>query len=167
MSRTIINNGDKIFIDTNVLMFVLYPTNNQQKSLRYIRKLSTLQQWQCQMYINSLVVSEFINVILRLDFNQLKQQDPQTYSNFKRDYRNTQNYNDTLQFAITELDKFCKIYDIKHINDGFDEINIVSLYTNGYNFDFNDLIIAENVCSNGFKLLTDDRDFQSLNVDLL
>lgn len=166
MSGIIINNGDKIFIDTNVLIFILYPANSSYKYSRYLGVISTLQQRQCQMYINSLVVSEFINRLLRDDFYKLKDQNP-NIAKFKQDYRNTQNYIDTLQFAITELEKFCKMYNVKHINDGFNDINIVSLYTNGYSFDFNDLIIAENVRSNGFKLLTDDRDFQSLNVALV
>ena len=166
MGRVIVNNGDKIFIDANVLIFILYPANNPYKYSRYISIITILQQQQCQMYINSLVVSEFINRLLRDDFYKLKDQNP-NIEKFKQDYRNTQNYNDTLQFAITELDKFCKIYNIKHINDNFDKINIVSLYANGYSFDFNDLIIADNVRSNGFRLLTDDRDFQSLNVALV
>lgn len=79
----------------------------------------------------------------------------------------TQNYSDTLRFAITELDRFCKMYNVAHINDDFDKVNIYSLYANGYEFDFNDLIIAESVRSNGFKLLTDDKDFQNLNVALI
>lgn len=167
MSGVTINSRDNIFIDTNVLIFILYPTNLPNKHFQYIGIISTLQQQQCQMFINSLVVSEFINVILRLDFNILRQQNSQVYRNFKRDYRNTQNYSDTLQFAITELDKFCKMYNVVHINDDFDKVNITSLYANGYEFDFNDLIIAESVRSNGFKLLTDDRDFQNLNVALI
>lgn len=167
MSRATINNKDNIFIDANVLIFILYPTNRPYKYSQYINIISTLQQQQCQMFINSLVVSEFINVILRLDFNILRQQNSQAYRNFKRDYRNTQNYIDTLRFAITELDKFCKMYNVAHTNDDFDKVNITSLYANGYEFDFNDLIIAESVRSNGFKLLTDDRDFQNLNVALI
>lgn len=166
MSRAVINNRDNILIDTNVLIFILYPANQPHKYSRYIRVISTLQQRQCQMFINSLVVSEFINKLLRDDFYKLKEQNP-NIEQFKRDYRNTQNYSDTLQLAITELDKFCKIYNITHINDDFDKINITSLYVNGYEFDFNDLVIAESVRSNGFKLLTDDRDFQNLNVALI
>lgn len=166
MSRVAINNKDNILIDTNILIFVLYPTNQPHKHTQYIRVISTLQHQQCQMFINSLVVSEFINKLLRDDFYKLKEQNP-SIEQFKRDYRNTQNYSDTLRFAITELDKFCKIYNIAHINDDFDKVNITSLYVNGYEFDFNDLVIAESVRSNGFKLLTDDRDFQNLNVDLI
>lgn len=96
------------------------------------------------MFINSLVVSEFINKLLRDDFYKLKEENP-SIEQFKRDYRNTQNYSDTLRFAITELDKFCKMYNVAHINDDFDKINIASLYANGYEFDFNDLMILQGV----------------------
>lgn len=159
-----INDGDNVFIDTNVLIFYLYPINPKKYSY-YANAIYMLQKKKCQMFINSLVVSEFINRLLRLDFAQIKDEN---IKDFKRDYRQTQNYINTLKFAITELNKFCETFNVRHIRDDFDKMNIMELYAKyEYSFDFNDLIIAENVRSNKLKLLTDDKDFQNLNITLI
>lgn len=163
-----INDGDNVFIDTNVLIFYLHPSYiNHWKHPIYVNTISMLQEKKCQMFINSLVVSEFINRFLRYDFNKMRDEKPDI-KEFKRDYRQTQYYKDTLQFAITELSKFCEIFNVRHISDDFDKMNIIALYAKyKYSFDFNDLIIAENVRSNNLKLLTDDKDFQNLDVALI
>lgn len=161
-----INDGDNVFIDTNVLILYLHPSHiNRKKRSYYANAIDMLQNKKCQMFINSLVVSEFINRFLRFDFAQIKDEN---IKEFKRHYRQTQNYINTLQFAITELSKFCKTFNVRYIRDNFDKMDIMALYAKyGYSFDFNDLIIAENVRSKNLKLLTDDRDFQNLNVALI
>lgn len=160
-----IEKTDEVFIDTNILIFLFSPSyvnKNTDQVDKYSAIMSSLIQNKCKLYINSHVVSEFINRCLRIDFNN--NYNINNDKDYKKDYRSSSEYAITIEIILKELKKFLTI--AKHINDNFEAFNINSAYTTKKESDFNDLLIADTVKNNGLKLLSDDSDFSdSLGIN--
>ena len=155
-----IDSEEKIFLDTNILVFLFSPSfvNSKEWQIeKYNQIVSKLLLDGNKMYINSHVVSEFINVCLRIDFD--KNFNTNKDKNFKKDYRISTNYGNTLSIILSELKKILKITST--INDDFVSFDILSECTCHQQLDFNDLIIARTVINNDFLLLSDDKDFNN------
>ena len=118
-----------------------------------------LVQNGCKMYINSHVISEYINRCLRIDFDKNVQDSGKTKL-YKEDYRNSPRYEDTLKKVLKELNKFLSLGVIQ-LDDSFSNFNIIDNYKENIKFDFNDMIIAKNVKENSLYLLSDDSDFSN------
>lgn len=160
----VVNENDKVFIDTNILIFLFSPSyvnSSYDQVDKYSAVFSKLIANKCELYINSHVVSEFINRCLRIDFdnNFNINQD----KNYKRDYRGSEEYLKTIKIVLKELKKFLKLAN--HINDDFVSFDISTAYESTKENDFNDLIIADTVKKNNLKLLSDDRDFKEIGID--
>lgn len=153
---------DKVFIDTNILIFLFSPdfvSSREYQVDKYSNIYAKLIENQCKLYINSHVVSEFINKCLRIDFNKNFQNEERT-KEFKKDYRGSSQYKETLSTILHELNKFMSL-NVSQIDDDFSNFDINREYIENDNSDFNDLIIARNVINNNLKLLSDDADFFS------
>ena len=160
-----INNNEKVFIDTNILIYLFSPdfvSSNERNIEQYSKILEILLEKNAQIYISSVVVSEFINRILRIDYEKKKD----TYPDFKRDYRGSNEYKETLKLILKELKKILKI-SIK-IDDSFSEFDIIEWYKKDTNqdLDFNDLNIAFLVEKNNLKLLSNDSDFENFGINI-
>lgn len=160
-----INASDKVFIDTNILIFLFSPSFVSSKRFqvdKYSSIVEKLVEKQCTLYINSLVIAEFINRCLRLDFEKNFNKDGD--KNYKKDYRPSPEYQETLKLVLKELKKFLKIST--QINDYFESFDVLDTCNRYLESDFNDLIIADTVKKNDLKLLSDDGDFKNtLGID--
>ncbi len=163
-----ISGEEKVFIDTNVLVFLFSPFSmaayNQSARDKYSEIFDLLVKKGAEIYVNSIVISEYINVCLRLDFD--KNFNMTNKKDFKKDYRGSHEYKITLKSILGELKKIGKLTN--RINDDFIKFDLISEYTVDINLDFNDTLIAETVIDNSLKLLTDDRDFnnyKSINIE--
>lgn len=148
---------EKVFLDTNILIFLFSPsfvTSASWQIDKYSQIFAKLVENKNEMYINSLVVSEFINRCLRIDFDKNYNNDNK---DFKRDYRQSSEYEQTLKVILNELKKILALTIT--IDDDFSSFNVISEFKNNSQLDFNDLIIARTVINNGFSLLSDDQDF--------
>jgi len=157
-----IDKNDRVFIDTNILIFLFSPdfvSSSDYQIDKYANIYSKLLEKKCELFINSHVVSEFINRCLRIDFEKNFQDEKKT-KNFKKDYRGSSQYKETLSIILKELNKFMSL-NVSQIDDSFSSFDINSEYKENDNSDFNDLIIARNVIDNKLKLLSDDRDFSN------
>jgi predicted nucleic acid-binding protein len=163
-----INKDDKVFIDTNILIFLFSPdfvSSKRHQIDKYSAIYGKLIENNCKLFINSHVVSEFINKCLRIDFEK-NFQDKETSKDFKRDYRESQRYQDTLSLVLKELKKFISL-NVSQLDDEFGIFDIFENYKNNETSDFNDLIIAKIVISNNLKLLSDDGDFNNFkNINI-
>lgn len=164
-----IKKGDKIFIDTNILIFLFSPSSmpknsQQQKISKYSDILNNVRKNENEIFVSSLVISEFINRYLRLDFNKKKEQSKTM--DYKKDYRNNVEGRKAFDMAMKQLEKFYTLTSAKHIGDGFESVEF-SAFSEKSNLDFNDVIIAEIVKSNGLRILTDDNDFKAMGVDIV
>lgn len=163
-----IKKEDRVFIDTNILIFLFSPSSIIKSSNHQIQKYSAvftkLVENKCDLYVNSHVVSEFINRCLRDDFKS--NFNISGDKDYKKDYRGSPEYNKTIKIVLKQLKKF--MATTKHINDDFESFDISKAYDATNESDFNDLIIADTINKNNLKLLTDDNDFKislGINID--
>jgi predicted nucleic acid-binding protein len=160
-----ISKQEKVFIDTNILIYLFSPdfvSSNEKYIEQYSKILEMLLENKAQIYISSIVVSEFINRILRIDYEKNKE----IYPDFKKDYRKSEEYKNTLKLVLKQLRK---IFKISHkIEDNFIEFDVLDWYKKDSNqdLDFNDLHIAFIVEKNGLKLLSNDSDFENFGINL-
>lgn len=158
----LLKKGDKILFDCNVLMYLFYTYGGYRKDMvrKYTKVFSEAIKNQCQMYMPSIEVSEFINTYSRLEYNRylrennLKSKD----FKFKQDYRGTKDYKE----LIVELKNLVnnQIFSVfKKLNDEFGDIDIVDIYHNPEIFDFNDRYYCKLAEKYELKIVTNDADF--------
>jgi predicted nucleic acid-binding protein len=155
---------DKILIDTNVLLYVYCPLTSQRYDryiAHYTDTIQNIVDAKSTVYVNSLIISEFVNRWLRIDFQK------SGFSNFKQDYRSSERCKNVLKTILRELKKFYQQCNVKSISDKFNLIDFQSEYMKYPESDFNDLIIAQNAIQYDCKILTQDNDFSQYSVDVL
>lgn len=158
------NSTDKVLVDANVLMYVYCPLNSRGYETfisHYTDTLQKIADAKASVFVNSLIVSEFINRWLRLDFGK------SGLANFKKDYRSSDRYKKTIKAILRELNKFYQQCSVQHLDDGFSSVNVQSSYIQFPESDFNDIIIAENAKLNGCQVLTQDGDFAQYGVNVI
>jgi len=159
-----ISKNERVFIDTNILIYLFSPdfvSSNERYIEKYSKILEILLQNDAKLYISSVVVSEFINRVLQTNYKK----NQELYPSFKKDYRKSEKYKETLKLILKELKKILKISN--KINDTFDEFDLLSWYQKdtNQNLDFNDLQIAFIVEKNNLKLLSNDSDFENFGIN--
>jgi len=158
-----INKNDNVFLDTNILIFLFSPdfvSSNDYQVDTYSKIFEILVEKQNNMYINSLVVSEFLNRCLRIDFDKNFQDDDKS-KHYKNDYRRSNEYKQTLNILLKLLHKMLNVFKIKQLDDDFSKFETISEFEKSDELDFNDLVISRTVLTQNLKLLSDDRDFDN------
>lgn len=160
------NSEDKVLVDANILLFVFCPlSTNENKIDTYSDVFQTLKESNSKLFLCSTVISEFINSWLRIDFKKhMLRKD--SSKDFKKDYRVSTRYKTVMQQILKQIKKLYNNYNINHVNDTFESFDIEEAYSEKEN-DFNDLLIAHISYKYDLKILSDDRDFESLNVELI
>ncbi len=156
--------GEKIFIDANVLLF-LYPPTGKPKSRGaavYSNALSKLLKAKAQSVVDALVLSEYFNRYLRLEYEALKED----YPRFK-DFRSSilgRKISENAVADIKEIVRHAAPHDTCLARD--DLFSVLKEMPNGA-IDFNDGLIIKNCLKHGWKLLTDDGDCTIGGIELL
>lgn len=161
---------DKFFFDTNIWIYLYYPLGNYNKNIisKYSNFLKQILKNQSRVFISSIVLSEFINTYVRLEFNILKKKYPNKILDFKKDFRGTKKYRNVISdIKITLKRQILKF--TQRIDDKFNKMDIDELLLDLENSDFNDnyyicLCEIENL-----KIVTHDKDFKSkaTNIPIL
>ena len=153
---------DNFFFDTNVWISVFEPTGNarQRAQSAYSSFLSKIFLAKSKIHISSMVISEYINVLLRMDFNLWKDKEGKQHLDFKKDYRKTKRSKDKSAMITTTL-KTKILPQCTRLNDNFNKIKINDLLKNLLDSDFNDLYIIEMARNDNLKIVSDDKDFYS------
>lgn len=155
--------SDKLLLDANIWLFIYGPQEpNDQRVAVYSAALAKMLAAKCQIYIDVLILSEFINRYARLKQNLISG----SSKNFKQ-FRKSQEF----KVVATEISDIVKriLNSSLRIESGLEEIeinNLIDEYGNG-GFDFNDQMLLSLCKKKGFKLVTDDGDFYSHEVNLL
>ncbi len=158
-----INKNDNVFLDTNILIFLFSPdfvSSNEYQVDTYSKIFEMLVEKQNNMYINSLVVSEFLNRCLRIDFDKNFQDDNKS-KHYKNDYRGSSEYKQTLNILLKLLHKMLNVFKIQQLDDDFSKFETISEFEKSDELDFNDLVISRTVLNQNLKLLSDDKDFDN------
>ena len=156
---------DRYFFDTNVWMFLFAPLASSKfyKQKTYSSLLKEIMSRNATIWINSLVVAEYVNAVLKLEFKQWMKRNKLTNADFKHDFRSTNEYlvalsevknqvSDILSIATRRPDDF-------HVVDGDKLISSM-----GTSVDYGDSVIIDACNRANIKLVTDDRDIIEMDL---
>jgi predicted nucleic acid-binding protein len=150
---------DRFLLDTNVLLYLFCPTaaNDPTKAAPYSNFLLRARQAGSELCFSALILSEFVNRYLRLDFEAFKVSNP-TAIDFKRDFRPSTDY----LTSVSELESAVKtyIYNLAiPLDDKFHLMGVGSLFADLENSDFNDNHCCAMAEAEGLIVVSEDRDW--------
>lgn len=150
---------DIFFFDNNIWMYLFCPLSNYNKSRQkqYSNFLQSIQTSKSTIFINSMVLSEFSNRYLRMDFEQWKKDTDNYNVEFKSDYVGSKRYSeivDEIKIQINQIMKFCE-----KSTDNFNAIDLNNVFNHFHQIDFNDSYYIELAKLSKWKIVTDDQDF--------
>lgn len=161
--------NDILFFDNNVWMFLFCPLASYEKKKQraYADLLKNAELSKAAIFINALVISEFCNQWLRIEFKSWSKNFPDT-KDYKRDFIHTA----VFKSAVLDVkDALKKISDIsERASDNFNAIDLRHLLLEFGNSDFNDSYYLELAHLNKWKIVTDDADFfknSSYDIDII
>jgi predicted nucleic acid-binding protein len=154
--------GRAIFFDANVLIYLFWPTGSPIWEERYASVYGALISQKNTLLVDYLVVSEVINVALRVEYKKYLLTTP--LISFK-DYRNSPDG----QSAVNDIYLIVKhsileMFDTVEKTFSKGEMENFLLYDN---LDFNDKAIVSTCKLNNFVLITNDKDFITSEIDIL
>jgi len=155
--------SDKLFLDTNIWLSIYGPmTFTQKRASTYSKAILDIRKFGCAVFIDILVVSEFINSYARWEYKQSLTK----YKTFK-DFRKSSSFTGIAKDISNNVKRI--INQCKRCGYDFVKEDIEKLLTEfGYgDFDYNDQIFTEICKSNGLILVTDDGDFKGLGLNIL
>jgi len=159
---------EKFFFDANIWLHLFCPQANSRPNIRekyndfFLKAIIA----KSKIYTSSQIVSEFFNTYTRIEFRLKNTENPSKYNDYKKDFRNTDEYIE-LSDGIIEVIKSKILNKSVQLNDNFSHINIDNILQTGTYFDFNDSYFAEMCRNNGLTIVTHDRDFLDLDLDVI
>lgn len=154
--------NDVLLIDANVWLYIHGPQSQRDyKSQNYSNALAKILKAKCSVFLDVLILSEFINRYSRLRYNLQKVQ-----SDFKT-YRKSPFFKlvaKEIADAVRRILKHCKC-----IESEFSSIDMNDILTDYESKcpDFNDQILAELCRSRSLTFVTDDSDFKDFDITIL
>lgn len=152
-----IQTNESFIVDTNVWIYLFSPFSNT--SYGYENFLTTAQIKKCKLFVNSQIISEYINVICRTAYNQYLRTNGLQSRNFKfkKHYQQTLDFKFYFQLACESVQNDIlsqsKILPIKlwHVKESL--INFHQLN------DYNDILYSK-MLTNNLKMVSHDKDFK-------
>ena len=156
--------SDKFFFDNNIWMYLYCPIGNYNQFVveKYSNFFGKILDVKAKIYVSSLILSEFYNTYIRLDFNIWKGKEKK---DFKKDYRPFKQCKTTSEIIINSIESRILCVS-ERINDEFIDIPINKLIEKIGLLDFNDSYYVELAKKNNFKIVTNDRDFENVEDDI-
>ncbi len=156
--------ADSFLVDANIWIYVYGPQGPINRQVRlYSKALKNILAAKSLIFIDVLIMSEFINRYARLEYAKRPQR---SLSNYK-------SYRESLDFkpvavAIANASRHI-LKDCKRIQTPFESLDINAILTTYETncLDFNDQIIAETCTANNLKFITHDSDFANYGLTIL
>ena len=155
-----------VFFDANVLVYIFWPTINggsASPANRYSSMLGTLFKNRFKLYLNSTVVSEVVNRVLRIEYEKYKV--VHTNNLTFKDYRNSVDGQQVQQDIFDMFNN--RIFNLFSIKEKCLTKDMLKSFLTVDSLDFNDKVIVDLCKSNNFVLLTHDKDFANENIDVI
>lgn len=158
--------ADAVLFDANVWMLIYGPTGERFPQLRvtYTLALRRIRSVKGQIWLDVLVLSEFINAYSRFVYNDFPR------SRKPADFKTFRDSADFEPWGQKIAKKVEKILDKSELTEsGFTSVNlraIVRKYAAGKS-DFNDQMLAELCKAKGLTLVTHDADFKGENLRII
>lgn len=160
-----IKEGDVFFFDNNVWMYVFCPLANfkSKRQAAYSKFLQYILSRKSHVFINTLVLSEFCNRYLKLDFDLCnKTGTPQVYTSFKKDYVGSNQFKKTVKEIKIHLANIIKMS--QKCSDEFNAINIDEVLELFQKIGFNDSYYTFQAKRKNWIIVSDDSDFSNNNI---
>jgi predicted nucleic acid-binding protein len=154
---------DRLLIDANVWLRVYGPlAPGGSYSAIYSKAHRKMRMANCTLFIDVVVLSEFINAFARLEF----QQGPQAALGFKT-FRKSEAFGLIAREIAINAKRI--VTQCQCVESGFEDIDVSTLLTDFQSgqHDFNDQVIAELCLARRLKLVTHDADFQKYGLTVL
>lgn len=154
---------DQLLLDTNIWMLVYGPQKpGDARVATYSQALANILAANSRIYIDVLIISEFLNTYARLKWNVLGK----PLGDFKQ-FRKSANFKPIAREIAADLKRVLK--HCSRIENDFAALDIEGLvdeYAAG-DADFNDQVLADLCRKRGLTLVTDDGDFGGRGVTLV
>ncbi len=157
--------------DTNVWLYIYGPMAGAEtkKQRLYAQLLRDIADRKAGLFITSMVLSEYINRVLRMSFEQWKSNTGNIKADYKRDYRGTEDFKDSL------VDVKAQVKDImsnctERMPDNFNYLDVVAIVESiGTTADFNDIYLVRRCEASNICFVSDDKDIQNIpsNIKLI
>lgn len=158
-------NRDNILLDTNILLSVYGPNaNTEHYTYIYSDALARMRTSQAKIFVDALVISEFINRFSRWAFDQLP--DETKPSEFK-EFRRSSEFKKVAQEIADDTRRIIEYATLCDSEFGSIDMNELLIEYEMGNSDFNDQVLKHLCEKKGFVLVTHDSDFRSGDVDIL
>lgn len=158
--------GDSFFFDNNIWMFLYCPIGNvdSSKQAKYSELLNRILASKATIWINSMVLSEFSNASLRLDFNLWRTEKGLPDAKFKEDYIPTERYKEAVDSISAQIKQILRFTN--KATDNFTAISLSGLFNSFRTIDFNDAYYIEFCKIMKVSFVTDDKDFFKVDTGL-
>lgn len=157
--------GEHILVDANVWLY-LYPPPAQPVSswaAAYSNAFSRLLGAKAIPVVDALILSEYLNRYVRIEYDASWRSRHPTFENF----RQSADAATVLGSAVAEINQILKITSLRDtLLANIDLPAVLGAFKAG-TINFNDGLLAQNCCINGWKLLTNDGDMTIGGIEVL
>ena len=154
---------DKLFLDANIWLYIYGPQKPRGYWTNiYSQALARILTAKSHIFIDVLIVSEFINVYARQKFDLVAPKG-QRFKNFRKD----SGFKPVAQDIAADVKRV--LSHCSRIESGFatmEKDDLLSDFAAG-KYDFNDQVIAELCKREGLTLITNDGDFRGQGIPVL
>lgn len=156
----------KIFFDANILIYLFWASASSSWEDQYARLYTRLNQQNNNFVVDYIVISEFINRAIRIEYDYYLIENTLTKSSFSyKDYRNSQDGQEALNdIYLTVTDEILEEFEV--VEKSYSKNDLTMMCT-ADNLDFSDKAIVKICNENQFVLLTNDTDFSDSCIDIL
>jgi predicted nucleic acid-binding protein len=164
-AKYVFSKGEPILIDANVWLYLQPPAAQPPPwfAARYSNALKNILGAGATPVIESLVLSEYLNRYLRLEYDAVWRA---AYPKFK-DFRKSGDFTPLAQAAVADAKQILKLAAPKDTLLPSTDISATLTETEAGTLDFNDGVLVENCRLNGWKLLTNDGDMTIGGIEVL
>lgn len=158
---------DDLFFDTNIWILLYGPQGNPSDPFThaYSRALARAIQARSRIWVDVLIISEFINRFARIEYD-IQYPNKSQRPNFKQ-FRNNQIFRPIAQAIVGAVQNILKFS--ARLESGFSTVDISTLLSEFETTpsDFNDQILLRLCAANRLQLVTHDFDFKGKGLHIL
>lgn len=166
-----VSSMNSYMFDTNVWLYIYGPMAGAEKKKQglYASLLREIADRNAGLFITSMVLSEYINRVLRMSFELWKRNSGNFTADYKRDYRGTEDFKDSLadiKAQVKEIMSNC----MANASDDFNSLEVNAIIDSMSNTaDFNDVYLVSLCESRKWCFVSDDKDIQNIpsNIKLI
>ena len=149
---------ERLLLDTNIWLSVYGPDpTKRRRSATYQDAFRRMRAAGSEIFLDALILSEFINAWARLAFHQRW---PDASSRKFKRFRDSGDFQPVAQEIAVSATRICRV--VRRCETGFSSCDVGSLlvrYAQGRS-DFNDLLVSRLCDAHGLVFVTDDADLR-------